>query len=93
VSKANILFVKQLRESGIRIADMCCVLKKQAGGSPYLGYGLRDVYNKLAQFKCRRFDDGQAKSLIEIFNRRLKYEDDFYFVFELDMNSCLVSFF
>ena len=93
VSEDDILFVKQLRESGIGIADTCCVLKKQVGGSPCLCYGLRDVYNKIAQFECRRFDGGDAKSLIEIFNRRLKYEHNFYFAFELDVNNCLVNFF
>jgi len=48
VSEDDILFVKQLKESAIGIADTYHVLKKQVGGSPCLGYGLRDVYNKLA---------------------------------------------
>jgi len=53
------------------------MLRKHAEGSPCLGYRLRDVYNKLTQFEHRRFDDGDANSLIEIFDRRLQYEDDF----------------
>ena len=69
------------------------VLKKQAGWSSCMGDGLRGAYNKLAQFKCRRFHGGDANSLIEIFNRHLKYEDDFYIAFELDANNYLVSFF
>jgi len=69
------------------------VLKKQAGRSLCLGYGLRDMYNKLAECENRRFDGRDANSLIEIFNRRLKYEDDFFFAFELDANNSLVSFF
>jgi len=32
-------------------------------------------------------------SLIEIFNRCLKYEDNFFYAFELDASNCLVSFF
>jgi len=43
--------VKQLIKSGIRIGDTYCVLQKQAKGSPYLGYDLRDVYNKLHSLK------------------------------------------
>ena len=93
VSEEDISFVKQLRESGIGIADAYCVLKKQAEGSPSLGYGLQDVYNKLSQLKDKTFDGGDAHSLIEVFNRRLKYEDDFFFAFELDVSNCLVSFF
>ena len=72
------------------LIHIVCLRNKPQG---LLAYGLRDVYNKLAQLECRRFDDGDANSLIEIFNRRLKYEDNFYFVFELDVNNCLLSFF
>ena len=93
VSEEDILFVKQLRESGIGVADTYRVLKKQACGSPSLGYGLRDVYNKLNQMKDRTFDGGDAHSLIEIFNRRMKHEVDFFSAFELDANNRLVSFF
>jgi len=81
VYEEDILFVKQLRELGIGIADAYRVLKKQAGGSPSLGYGLRDVYNKLSQLKDRTFDGGDAHSLIEIFNRYFKYEDNFFSAF------------
>jgi len=48
VPEDDILFVKQLREPRIWVADTYCVLKKQLGGSPSLGYGLKDVCNKLA---------------------------------------------
>ena len=58
-----------------------------------MGYGLRDVYNKLSQLKDRTFDAGDAHSLIEIFNRHLKYEDGFFSAFELDTSNYLVSFF
>ena len=51
VSKEDILFFKQLRDSGIGVADAYHVLKKQVGGSPSLGYDLRDVSNKLSQIK------------------------------------------
>jgi len=81
-SEGDILFVKQLREAGIGVADAYRMLKKQAGGSPYLGYGLRDVYNKLSQLKDRPFDGGDVHSLIKIFDRRFKYEDDFFSAFE-----------
>jgi len=93
VSEEDILFVKQLRELGIRVADAYRVLKEQVGGFPSLGYGLRDIYNKLSQLKGRAFDGGDVQSLIEIFNRHLKYEDDFFSTFELDASNCLVSFF
>ena len=89
----NILFVKQLRELGIWVADAYLMRKKEAGGSPCLGYGLRDVYKKLAQFDYRRFDGGDGNSLFEIFNRHFKGEDDCYFAFDLDVNNYLVSFF
>ena len=41
VSDEDILFIKQLRESGVGVAEAYRVLKKQVGGSPSLGYGLR----------------------------------------------------
>ena len=58
-----------------------------------MGYGLRDVYNKLSQLKDRTFDGGNTHLLIEIFNRRLKYEDDFFSAFERNASNYLVSFF
>jgi len=81
-----------LRESGIRVSNAYRIVMKQAGGSHCLGYGLTDVYNKFARFQNRKFDGGDANSLIEIFNRRCKYEDDFHFATELDENNCVVSF-
>ena len=54
---------------------------------------MRDVYNKLLQFENRIFDGREANSLIEIFNRRFKYEDGLYFAIELDENNHLVSLF
>jgi len=68
-------------------------LGNKLGGSPSLGYDLRDVYNKLSQFKDRTFDGRDAHSLIKIFNRHVKHEVDFFSTFELDVNNCLVSFF
>ena len=69
------------------------MLKKQARGSPSLGYDLRDVYIKLSELKDGAFDGGDVHLLIEIFNKRLKYEDNFLYAFELDASNCLVSFF
>jgi len=62
--------VTELRDTGIGISDTYHVLQKQVGGSSYLGYELRDTYNKLAQFEYK-FDNGDTNSLIEIFNKRL----------------------
>ena len=93
MSKEDILFVKQHRELGIGVADAYRVLKKQVRGSPSLVYGLRDVYNKLSQLKDRTFDGGDAYSLIEIFNRRMKHKVDLFSAFEPDANNCLVNFF
>jgi len=87
-----IFYLSSSLETEIRVANTHRVLKKQVGGSPCFSYGLRDMYNKLAQFECRTFDGGNANSLIEIFNRRLKYEDEFYIAFEINVNNCLVSF-
>ena len=59
MSKNDILFVRQLRESGIG-TDTYRVLKKHTTSSPCLGCELRDVYNNFAQIEYRRFDGGDA---------------------------------
>ena len=47
-------------------------LGNKLGGSPSLGYDLRDVYNKLSQFKDRTFDGGdKLKFLIDVWSTRL----------------------
>ena len=45
-----------------------------------------DVNPKEEAYACASF-------VVEIFNRRLKYEDDFFSAFELDASNYLVSFF
>jgi len=93
VSGKKILFVNQLTELAIGAANAYCVLKKQAGGSPCLRYGLRDVHNKLAQFENIKSDGGDIYSLIGIFSMCSKYEDDFHFTIKLDVNYYSISFF
>ena len=43
LSEDYILFIKQLRDSDIGVANTYRVIKKQTRGTPCLGYRLRDV--------------------------------------------------
>ena len=69
------------------------LLEKQAGVPLYLGYGLRDVYNKLAEITKKSLEGGDAYALINIFKRRFENETGFYYDFEIDPDRNLVNFF
>ncbi len=78
---------------GVSVAAGLRVLKKQAGGSPFIGFTSRNAYNSLASLKAKELDGGDSNALIEIFKWRKENEEDFYYDFEVDRNSSLCRFF
>ncbi|KAI5670794.1 hypothetical protein M9H77_11158 [Catharanthus roseus] len=79
--KNNVGYLQELKDSGGSIAAGLRVLKKQVGGSQFVGFTSRDAYNIL---RPKNLDWGDANSLIQIFRWRKENEDDFYFDFEVD---------
>ena len=59
----DIQYIRQLSDSRVLVADAVRLLEKHGGGPLYFGYGLRDVYNMLAEIT--------KKSLREDFRIRL----------------------
>ena len=49
-----------------------------------LGYGLRDVHNKLGEITNKSLEGGDAYALMNIFKRRFENEIGFYYDFEID---------
>ena len=74
------------------MADTFCVLLKHADGAPFVDIQLMDFYNKLKENNKKSFDGSDANSLIEMFKKRFKNENDFYYDSEVDLNCCLLSF-
>ncbi|XP_019157521.1 PREDICTED: protein FAR1-RELATED SEQUENCE 5-like [Ipomoea nil] len=93
VGDNQLLYLKDLKKSGVAMADGIRFLKHQAGGSPLIGFTNRDAYNSIASDTSKRLDGTDSNSLIEIFRKRQSTESDFFFDFEVDCDSRLCSFF
>ncbi|XP_019178877.1 PREDICTED: protein FAR1-RELATED SEQUENCE 7-like [Ipomoea nil] len=93
VGDNQLLYLKDLKKSGVAMADGIRFLKHQAGGSPLVGFTNRDAYNSIASDTSKRLDGTDSNSLIEIFRNRQSTESDFFFDFEVDCDSRLCSFF
>ncbi|XP_019166801.1 PREDICTED: protein FAR1-RELATED SEQUENCE 7-like [Ipomoea nil] len=93
VSRNHISYLTDLKSSGVSVADGVRFLKTQSGGSPLVGFTSRDAYNSLCTDALNRLDGTDSNKLIEIFKRRQSSERDFYFDFEVDLESRLCSFF
>ena len=61
--------MKELRDAGVRLANAFRVLIKQAGGAPFVGFQLKDLYNRIREYDKKSFDDSDANSLIEKFKK------------------------
>ncbi|XP_019186607.1 PREDICTED: protein FAR1-RELATED SEQUENCE 7-like [Ipomoea nil] len=82
-----------MKRSGVPLSDGIRFLKRQSGGSPFVGFTPRDAYNMISSDSAKHLDDTNSNSLIEIFRRRQMDEFDFYFEFELDEDARLCNFF
>ncbi|XP_019189866.1 PREDICTED: protein FAR1-RELATED SEQUENCE 5-like [Ipomoea nil] len=93
VSRNHISYLTDLKSSGVSVADGVRFLKTQSGGSPLVGFKSRDAYNSLCTDSLNKLDGTDSNTLIEIFKRRQSSERDFYFDFEVDLESRLCSLF
>ncbi|XP_019184503.1 PREDICTED: protein FAR1-RELATED SEQUENCE 5-like [Ipomoea nil] len=87
VSRNHISYLTDLKSSGVSVADGVRFLKTQSGGSPLVGFTSRDAYNSLCTDALNRLHGTDSNTLIEIFKRRQSSERDFYFDFEVDLES------
>ncbi|KAL2942107.1 Protein FAR1-RELATED SEQUENCE 5, partial [Bienertia sinuspersici] len=76
VNNEQLHFMSTLKSSGVQVADAIRVMRKEAGGSPMVGFTQRDAYNALAAEKEKQLDGCDCKQLIRIFAQRMlvKYE-------------------
>ncbi|XP_019151011.1 PREDICTED: protein FAR1-RELATED SEQUENCE 5-like [Ipomoea nil] len=93
VSKNQLTCLKNMKRSGVPLSDGIRFLKRQSGGSPFVGFTPRDAYNMISSDSAKHLDGTDSNSLIEIFRRRQMDESDFYFEFELDEDARLCNFF
>ena len=93
VGNNQLSYLRDLKKSGVALADGIRFLKHQSGGSPLVGFTNRDAYNSLASDSLKSLDGTDSNSLIEIFRRRQCNEPDFFFDFEVDDDARLTSFF
>ncbi|XP_019154687.1 PREDICTED: protein FAR1-RELATED SEQUENCE 5-like [Ipomoea nil] len=91
VGDNQLLYLKDLKKSGVAMADGIRFLKHQAGGSPLVGFTNRDAYNSIASDTSKRLDGTDSNSLIEIFRKRQSTESDFFFDFETIMTDQCAS--
>ncbi|XP_031121402.1 uncharacterized protein LOC116024582 [Ipomoea triloba] len=93
VSRNHLSYLKDLKKSGVCVADDLRFLKTQSGGSPLVGFTSRDAYNSLCTDVLNNLDGTDSNTLIEIFRQRQSSEKNFFFDFEVDDESRLCSFF
>ncbi|XP_031108391.1 protein FAR1-RELATED SEQUENCE 5-like [Ipomoea triloba] len=93
VSRNHLSYLKDLKKSGVCVADGLRFLKTQSGGSPLVGFTSRDAYNSLCTDVLNNLNGTDSNTLIEIFRQRQSSEKDFFFDFEVDDESRLCSFF
>ncbi|CAH9129710.1 unnamed protein product [Cuscuta epithymum] len=93
ISSNELDYLHHLKKQGVKIADGFRCLQAEAGGSPSVGFLLRDAYNELTKQVKKSFDGSDANTLINIFKNRQSNEEDFFFSFEIDVDGSLVSFF
>ncbi|KAL3630327.1 hypothetical protein CASFOL_023311 [Castilleja foliolosa] len=91
VSATQLLYLQELKKSGVGVADGFRVLKNQCGGSPFVGFSSKDAYNAVSKSKV--FDGTDSNTLIQNFKNRQENEKDFFFDFEVDSESRLRNFF
>ncbi|XP_019184798.1 PREDICTED: protein FAR1-RELATED SEQUENCE 5-like [Ipomoea nil] len=91
VSRNHISYLTDLKSSGVSVANGVRFLKTQSGGSPLVGFTSRDAYNSLCTDAFNKLDGTDSNTLIEIFKRRQSSERDFYFDFEVDLESRMVK--
>ncbi|XP_019161007.1 PREDICTED: protein FAR1-RELATED SEQUENCE 7-like [Ipomoea nil] len=75
-------YLKDLKRSGVAVADDIRFLKRQSGGSPFVGFTQRDAYNNLLTDSIKSLDGTDSNSLIDIFRQRQINEPDFFYDFE-----------
>ncbi|XP_019166940.1 PREDICTED: protein FAR1-RELATED SEQUENCE 5-like [Ipomoea nil] len=93
VGNNHLEYLKDMKNSGVALADGMRFLKRQSGGSPLVGFTNRDAYNLMTSESLKCLDGTDSNSLIEIFKRRQSNEVDFFFDFEVDLDGRLCSFF
>ncbi|XP_019189715.1 PREDICTED: protein FAR1-RELATED SEQUENCE 5-like [Ipomoea nil] len=77
VGNNNLEYLKDMKNSGVELADGMRFSKYQSGGSPLVGFTNRDAYNSMASESLKCLDGTDSNSLIEIFRRRQSNEVDF----------------
>ncbi|XP_031106228.1 protein FAR1-RELATED SEQUENCE 6-like [Ipomoea triloba] len=87
VSINHLSYLKDLKKSGVSVADGLRFLKTRSEGSPLVGFTNRDAYNSLCTDVLNKLDGIDSNTLIEIFRRRQSSEKDFFFDFEVDDES------
>jgi len=76
---------------GVSITDTMRLLEKQDRGSLYLGYELRDVYNKVGEITMNSLEGGDTNALLHILKKRFENEIGFYYDFEIDSDGSLIT--
>ncbi|XP_019176479.1 PREDICTED: protein FAR1-RELATED SEQUENCE 1-like [Ipomoea nil] len=87
VGNNQLEYLKDMKSSGVALADGMRFLKHQSGGSPLVGFTNRDAYNSMASVSLKCLDGSDSNSLVEIFRRRQSNEADFFFDFESVLRS------
>ncbi|XP_021773531.1 protein FAR1-RELATED SEQUENCE 5-like [Chenopodium quinoa] len=93
ITNEEVQYLVHMKRRGVGVAEAYKCIRVEATSSPALGFSLEDAYNVVARAMRKQFDGCDANTLINIFKQRQANEEDFYWDFEVDLDSSLTSFF
>ena len=70
IKPEQLKFINTLKATGVQVSKAVRELRKEAGGSPNVGFGVRDVYNALNTQNQKELDGCDCKQLIKLFAQR-----------------------
>lgn len=87
VSESDVVTVNSLRRVSVRTCYEYQFLVQQDGAYEFVGFTLKDLYNKLQGEKSGIMMDGDSQSSVTWMNIKAMQDPYFYFIF-IELNSC-----
>ncbi|KAL6863757.1 hypothetical protein ACP4OV_016660 [Aristida adscensionis] len=85
--------IMSMEAAGIRKHVIMDVLQCRYGGYDKVGIVRKDIYNYSSRYKRSRIEEGDARTVLSLMQRRQQSEPDFYFDYQTDAEGHLMNLF
>ena len=82
-----------MREASIKTSFAYEYMVHQAGGYEYVGFTIKDLYNKMDYARQEAILDGDAQATIAFMNAKAQQDPEFYCKFNVDSEGRLANMF